>query len=121
MPFFRPPLPDPSLDPFDGGVGTLSRDGVVVGHVATLLTKFMTVFTTRWQHWVWYLVVWDDGTRERSTEDYPPFLAVTEMKSGYLDVLSPTPSRAGHYDFAWLPPDEALAVKERLNITDRDF
>lgn len=39
-------------------------------------------FTLRYQWWVWYIVVWTDGHRERSEEDYPPWSVVAEMQSG---------------------------------------
>ncbi|BDZ66063.1 hypothetical protein [Agromyces mangrovi Wang et al. 2018] len=122
MPIVRPPHPDESLEPFDGGVGVLTRDGEVRGHVATTLSWFWSPFSPlRKQWWVWYIVVWTDGVREPSTEDYPPFLAVTEMRSGYLDVESAALTRNGRYDFAWLPPTERDAMLARLGISSDDF
>ncbi len=71
------------------------------------------------QWWVWYIIIWSDGTRERSTEDYPPWSAVTEMRNGYLDVQGS--NRDGRYDFSWLDADEAAAERKRLDITPGDF
>lgn len=120
MPFLKPPIPDATLDPFDGGVGVLTSGGEVVGHVATTLSRMWSPSSPlRWQWWVWYIVVWADGTRERSAEDYPPFLAVNEMKSGCLELVAT--SHDGRYDFAWLSPDDAAATRDRLGIADRDF
>ena len=62
----------------------------------------------------WYEVTWSDGEREPSTEDYPPFLAVNEMKRAYLEVISRDVQRSGRYDFAWLPSYEHRATLARL-------
>ncbi len=122
MPLVRPPLPDDSLTPFDGGVGVLSRDGQTVGHVATILGTFWSPSSPfRMQWWVWHIVVWSDGVREPSTEDYPPFMTVNEMKSGYMDILSRDPSRGGRYDFMSLPKSEQSAVLATLGIDADDF
>jgi hypothetical protein len=117
-----PPPPDPSLEPFDGGIGVLSRGGVRAGHVATVRGQYHGLFGRQWKWWIWYLVVWEDGTRERPQEDYEPFLAVQELRAGYLDVdFSSAASRSGRYDVVWLTPDEAAATRERLGIRDSDF
>lgn len=122
MPLVKPPIPDDTLTPFDGGVGVLRCGDEISGHVATTLGWFWSPFSPlRKQWWVWYIVVWVDGARERSTEDYPPFLAVNEMKDGHLEVLSDDPARSGRYDFAWLPSEEGQAMLSLLNISDRDF
>jgi len=34
------------------------------------------------QRWVWFIVVWANGVRERSFEDYAPWTAVREIESG---------------------------------------
>ncbi|MFJ6652811.1 hypothetical protein ACIQLJ_08460 [Microbacterium sp. NPDC091313] len=122
MPLIKPPVPDPTLDPFDGGVGELSRAGAFAGNVATTLSWFWSPFSPlRKQWWVWYIIVWADGTRESSTEDYPPFLTVSEMKDGYLEVSSNQGDRAGMYDFRWLPAEEAAEALLRLGIDESDF
>jgi len=118
----KPPVPDESLAPFDGGVGALTRDGQVVGHVATTLSTFWSPSSPlRMQWWVWYIVVWEDGEREPSTEDYPPFETVNEMKSGDLDVLSRDEKRSGRYEFSWLPASETPAMLAQLGINPSDF
>lgn len=100
----------------------LSRDGRTVGHVATILRTFWSPFSPfRMQWWVWYIVVWSDGAREPSTEDYPPFSTVNEMKTGYMEILSHDPSRRGHYDFAWLPERAQSAMLATLDIDAGDF
>lgn len=118
----KPPVDDDSLKPFDGGVGVLTRDGHVMGHVATTLSTFWSPFSPLRLQWrVWFIVAWRDGAREPSTEDYPPFLSVSEMKAGRLEVLSHNQSRAGRYDFAWLGSAQAAALLPRLRITPEDF
>ncbi len=117
----KPPVPDPAIERFADGMGVLSVGGQPVGHVATHVSEFWSpsrAFRRQW--WVWYIVVWSDGTRERSEEDYPPWTAVTEMRSGHLDIMSPNP-RAGRYDFVWLEPEEAASERARLGITADDF
>jgi hypothetical protein len=123
MPLVKPPLPDESLTQFDGGVGVLTRDGRAVGHVATTLTTFWSPFSPlRMQWWVWYIVVWSDGEREPSTEDYPPdFLAVNEMKAGYMEVHSRDASRTGRYDFSWLPKGNRAVTLAELGVRPSDF
>lgn len=107
MPLIRPPHADPSLDPFDDGVGMLTRDGMNCGHVFTTRSWFWSPSSPfRRQWWIWYTVVWADGSREPETEDYPPFTAVTEMKSGFLDVISRDSGRSGRYDFEWLDAED---------------
>ncbi|OUE19240.1 hypothetical protein BFL34_02282 [Clavibacter michiganensis] len=121
MPYWKPAIPDESLDPFDEGMGVLTRDGAVVGHVATIRSQFHGLLLRRRQWWIWYVVVWSDGARERSQEDYPPWSAVREMQAGYLDVDTGRDSRTGRYGFAWLSPVDAAAARERLGIRDSDF
>lgn len=116
----RPPVPDPTLEPFDDGVGVLTRDGHVAGHVATSLGWFWSPFrplSKQW--WVWLIVVWADGAREPSTEDYPPWTYVSEMQSGYFNWVGE--SRAGRYDFAWLPRGEAERTRAVLGIAPQDL
>ena len=116
-----PADPDASLDTFVDGLGVLSRDGVIAGHVATVRGEFHTPLSRRMQWCIWSLVIWSDGTRERPEEDYPPWTSVTEMKDGYLEVLSQRRARAGRYDFAWLSPDEAREGWATLGISRGDF
>ena len=120
MPLIKPPNADPTLEPFEGGVGTLSQHGEIKGHVATTRSTFWSPSSPlRMQWWIWYFLVWEDGTRERSTEDYPPFTAVNEMTNGYLEVEGT--ARDGRYDFSWLSDEDAASVRTQNNITDADF
>ena len=121
MPIVKPPEPDPSIEPFRDGVGVLTRDGAVAGHVATAVSEFWSPGRPRRrQWWVWMIVVWIDGMRERSTEDYPPWTYVAEMTNGYLRWEEGGP-RNGRYDFFWLPASEAVAQRSRLGIKPEDF
>lgn len=116
-----PPDPDASLEQFVDGLGVLSRDGRVAGHVATIRSEFHTLLGLKMQWWVWTLVIWSDGTRERAEEDNPPWTTAAEMKNGYLDVVSPHAERAGRYEFVWLSAKEAREGWERLGISHEDF
>jgi hypothetical protein len=53
------------------------------------------------QQWVWFIVVWADGERERLFEDYPPWTAVAEIRSGVF-VWESGPHK-GEYAVGWLP------------------
>lgn len=121
MGLVKAPRPDPTIDPFVDGVGVLSRDGLAVSHVATTVSQFWSPFSPfRMQWWVWYIVIWSDGEREPSTEDYPPWSAVAEMRDGFLDVQG-TAARDGRYDFSWLGADAATRERARLGVSAEDF
>jgi hypothetical protein len=67
-------------------------------------------------------VVWSDGTRERSFEDYPPWSYVKEIKRGYFDWTAPPGDpRVGVYKVEWLPSDQAQRVRQQLGIRPEDF
>ncbi|WP_431784996.1 hypothetical protein [Microbacterium maritypicum] len=121
MGLVKPPRADPSIDPFVDGLGVLSREGLPAGYVATTVGEFWSPsrpFRKQW--WVWYVVIWPNGTREPSTEDYPPWSAVAEMRNGYLDVQG-AGARDGRYDVSLLDADEAVAERMRLGVSTRDF
>jgi len=112
---------DPALEVFDRGCLILRRDGVFAGHVATTLSSFWSPgrpFTM--QQWVWYLVVWADGERERPQEDYPPWTTVDEIQNGGFLWLDDGP-RGGEYVAEWLPEPDARAQWDALGLTAEDF
>lgn len=124
------PLPEPDFGPelerFHNGLAVLLRDGEPVGHVASSLGYF----TTRGgrQPWVWLVVVWSDGTKEDSVEDYAPWTYVAEMRAGYFEwtdgfgrVRGRKHRYVGRYEIEWLPRDCALAERERLGVSLKDF
>jgi len=119
----KPPIPDPTLTPFRSGLGVLWRGETFAGNVATSLSSFWSPSSPlRMQWWVLYVVIWADGTRERSTEDYPPaWCAVNEMKQGYLEWSSGEPARDGVYRFEWLTSAEAESGWISLGVTLDDF
>lgn len=87
-------------------------------------------FTTRGgrQPWVWLVVVWSDGTKEASVEDYAPWTYVAEMRAGYFEwmdgfgrVRGRKHRYVGRYEIEWLPRDRALAERERLGVSLKDF
>jgi hypothetical protein len=112
------PEPDPLVEPFRDGLGELRLNDELAGHVATSVGEFWSPGRPlRRQWWVWLVVVWADGTRERSREDYPPWTYVTEMTDGYFtweesDV---------RYDFRWLPASEAQSQRDALGIKSEHF
>ncbi len=56
--------------------------------------------------WPWFVVVWVDGPKERSFEDYgPKWYTVRELDAGYLDHYGQD-GREQIFEFAWLPPDQ---------------
>jgi len=111
----------PELEAFDRGCLTLSRDGVLLGHVATAVSPFwspgrpLTI-----QQRVWLVVVWADGKKEWSEEDYPPWTYVREIGEGKLEWPYPGP-REGVYEVAWLVQGEREAKLLELGVTDADF
>jgi hypothetical protein len=118
----KPPKPDPTLDPFRDGVAVLRRDGEIAGHVATTVGSFWApfAFTLRYQWSVWYIVVWADGQRERSEEDYPPWSVVAEMQSGRF-VWDQDDPHQGEYAIEWLPDTERDLVLAELGVASDHF
>lgn len=128
-------LPDPELRAYDHGVGTLSVNGELKGHLASVLGEMK--FPSR-QPWPWFVIVWADGTKEHPFEDYGPgWHTVRELDAGHLDYFGPSVpgqtrflwmtfhhSHSGPpcaYDFAWLPADEAAEKWAELGLVDSDF
>ena len=98
--------------PFDNGVGVLTQNGEFSGHVVTVLLN---------RTWIWYIVVWADGTREHSAEDYwPNYYVANEIAHGFLELVRPS-SRTGRFDFAWLSSEDAATTRGRLGILASDF
>jgi len=118
----EPPAVEPDMEQFHDGLAVL-RDGRPAGHVATSLGHFTTPFAPRTpKPWVWLVVVWTDGTKEPSVEDYPPWSYVAEMREGFLDWHDGHDrERWGCYEVQWVTHELALAERERLGIRLRDF
>ena len=118
----RPPEPDPTLDPFRGGVAVLRRDGEMAGCVATQVTAFWAPlgFSLRCEWLVWYIVRWSNGDGERADEDYPPWSVVAEMQSGIFVWEADDPHR-GQYTDEWLPEEERAGALKDLGTTLEDF
>ena len=79
---------DPRLDPFRDAVWELSRDGVVVGHIASEISRMRTL-PALWvkREFMVFDVIWADGTRECQMEDYgPDWLTVAELERGVVEV-----------------------------------
>lgn len=117
------PAVEPEMERFDDGLAVLLRDGRPAGHAATSLGHFTTPFAPRTPRpWVWLVVVWADGTKEPSVEDYPPWSYVAEMRDGFLDWQDGrNRERWGRYEIRWVARELALAERERLGIYLRDF
>ena len=128
-------LPDPELRAYDHDVGALRVDGELKGYIASIIGEMK--FPSR-QPWLWFVIVWADGTKENPFEDYgPSWYTVRELHAGYLDHFGPSVpgqkrflgmtfrySQSGPpcvYDFAWLPADEAAEKWTDLGLVDSDF
>ena len=112
---------DPDLAAFDRGCLALRRDGAIVGHVATTLGSFWSPGRLRTvQQWVWLVVVWADGAKERAEEDYPPWTWVREIWSGEF-VWPGAGPRGGSYAVDWLADEAREAKWVELGITLADF
>lgn len=128
-------LADPQLRAYHHGLGTLSVDGAVEGYLASTVGEMLF---PRGEQWALFVVVWLDGTKERSFEDYGPWwLTVRELDAGYLQHYGPSLrsqhrilwkrvessvlGEARRFDFAWLPADEASRMWRELGIADTDF
>lgn len=120
MPWLKPPEPEPMLEPFHDGLGELWSNGELVGHVATTVMRYAGCLSRRSHWWVWLIVVWADGTRERSREDYAPWSYVAEMVDGVF-VWEEGSSRDGRYEFTRLPAAQAASERLRLGIQPSDF
>jgi hypothetical protein len=127
--------PDPKLRAYDHGVGILSVDGDIKGYLASVL---WTMSFPRGQPWVWSIIVWADGRKERSFEDYgPEWYNLRELDAGFLQHYGPTvtqerrllglrfvsqiPGPPTRYDFVRLPADEAAKKWNELGLVDADF
>jgi hypothetical protein len=131
----RPPrvyqLPDPQLRAYDRGLGTLSVEGEFKGYLASVVGRVGFL-------WPWFVVVWQDGSKEWSFEDYGPgWWTVRELDAGYFDHFGPSirsertilgrrceSTRPGPpivYEFAWLPAAEAARKWQELGLKDSDF
>jgi hypothetical protein len=111
---------DPALDIFDRGIAVLRRDDQVAGHVATTLSSMWSPSRPlSRQDWVWLLIVWADGDRERPVEDYPPWSIVREIQAGRLTWEDG--DHAGVYRVEWVPGDEREAAWRELGISLDDF
>lgn len=112
---------DVRLEAFDRGCLVLRRDGKTAGHVATTLETFWSPgrpLTT--QQCVWFVVVWTDGDKEPSVEDYPPWTFVREIWDGVF-VWPDGDARNGEYTVEWLSDDQRQAKWAELGITLDDF
>ncbi|MEO8262126.1 MAG: hypothetical protein ABI566_06100 [Pseudolysinimonas sp.] len=126
---------DPQLREFDHSVGTLSVDGEVVGHLASVVGEMR--FPTR-QPWPWFVVVWLDGSKENSFEDYgPSWYTVRELDAGRFEfhgrsiaanhrlfgirLRSSKPGPPMTFEFMRLPSDVAARRWDELGLVDADF
>lgn len=111
-------LPDPEMTAYDHGVGTLKVDGELRGYLASTL---MTMSFPRGEWWPWFVVVWLDGTKERSEEDYgPEWYTVRELDAGFYECHTQE-GNLQRFEFARLPRDKAAVMWEQLGLTPHDF
>jgi len=124
------------MRPFDRGIGTLTVDGELRGYLASIVGRI--VFPSR-AVWPWFVVVWLDGSKERSFEDYGPVWAtVRGLEAGRFEHFGPSVHGGERrflwwrlaglmrgapttFDFTWLPAAEAQRKWEELGLADDDF
>ncbi|MFF2271159.1 hypothetical protein ACFVTX_02735 [Agromyces sp. NPDC058136] len=128
-------LPDPELRSYDRGLGTLRVDGELEGYLASIVGKMCFPSARLWP---WFVVVWVDGVKESSFEDYgPDWWKVRELDAGYLQHHGPSvtseqrflgkrfagsvPGPPRRFEFEWLPPAEAASKWQELGLVDADF
>lgn len=94
----------------------------MAGHVATSLATFWNPlsFSLQQQWWVWYIVVWANGGREPSEEDYPPWIVVSQIKSGTF-IWEKDDVHRGEYKAEWLPQTQRAEMLADLGIGPNDF
>lgn len=126
-------LPDPELRAYDHGVGTLSVDGELRGHLACVVGQLRGG-----DPWPWFVIIWADGSKEFAFEDYGPgWYTVRELDAGFLEHCGPSTVKSRRflglryeridsgepvvYDFAWLPADVAARRWQELGFRDSDF
>ena len=128
-------VPDTLLRALEHGVGELRVDGVLEGHLASV------VGSIRFPHeqpWPWFVIVWLDGTKENSFEDYGPhWPTVRDLAEGRFEHFGPSlrterkffgtsvvTSRLGEprlFDFELLPAEIAAKLWLELDLVDSDF
>ncbi len=128
-------LSDKQLRAYHRAVATLSVDGAVVGHLASVVGSMVLPTNAPWP---WFVIVWSDGTKEPPFEDYGPLWPVVrELEAGYLEHHGPSTSREGRFlgfrvtsrtrgpalrfEVARLPADIAEETWARLGLSDDDF
>ena len=128
-------LPDPKKRAYNHGLGTLSVDGELMANLASVVGELRITASGPWP---WFVIVWPDGTKENSFEDYGPWWpTVRELDSGRLEHSGPSTrtekrflgmrfesTRRGQpcvFDFAWLPADEAAQKWRELGLQDSEF
>ena len=123
------------MQPFDRGIGTLTVDGELKGYLASVVGRIL--FPSR-AVWPWFVVVWLDGSKERSFEDYGPvWTTVRDLEAGRFEHFGPSvrgerrflwwrlagsmPGAPTTFDFSWLPAAEAQQKWHELGLVDDDF
>lgn len=128
-------LSEAQLRSYHRAVATLSVDGALVGHLASVVGSMVLPSNAPWP---WFVIIWTDGTKEPPFEDYGPrWPVVRELEAGYLDhpgpsipregrflgfrVTSRTPGPALRFDVDRLPAEVAEQTWARLGLTEDDF
>lgn len=129
---------DPTLQSWDHGLAELRLDGEVRAYLGCVVGEIRSRVPSPWP---WFVVVWPDGSKEHSEEDYgPDWPAVRELDEGHFTYGARPSTERRHrflginlgvwremcpdqvtYDVTWLPPAAATAAWRRLGLTDRDF
>lgn len=124
-----------SLERYDHGIGALTVDGELKGHLASVVGT--TTFPSR-APWPWFVVVWLDGSKEHAFEDYgPEWFTVRELETGRFEHYGPSVPNERRFlwwrvrgtihgppmtfEFKRLPAAEARKKWDELGLVDEDF
>jgi len=126
---------DLSLHRYDHAIGTLKTDGELRGYLACVVGNMS--FPSR-APWLWFAVVWLDGSKKNPFEDYgPAWWTLRELDDGQFEGHGPSrrtekrllgwrirgsiPGPPTTFDFEWLPAERGAVKWNELGLVDSDF
>lgn len=124
---------DSTLASYGHGLGALKVGGVLTGYLASIVAE-----TESREPWLWFVVVWNTGAKEKPFEDHGPlWLTVRELDAGYFDHFGPSTTSEGRFlgfqtvrsipgsprrfEYARLPANDAAKKWAELGLADSDF
>ena len=132
-------LPDPTLGRYDHGLVELRVDDEVRAYLGCRVMR--RGLKGNGAPSPWFVVVWPDGTKEMSFEDYgPEWWTIRELDAGHFVRGSAPPVQRSvrvlgltlwtlteqsgddiEYEVRWLPSVAARQREQELGLTDNDF